>query len=134
MNVIQDKEFMQHFWDLAVDDAEVRMAAAAKVTANDIPSNYKSYTLKRLVKGLTSPRDSARLGFATALTQFLVNHQVDPQEVLTLIDEHTKVRRNAPDEVPVHFLMLFMFRRCLVRSKALKSVTTCLESCSVLPR
>lgn len=92
MNVIQDKEFMQHFWDLAVDDADVRRAAAAKVTANDIPSNYKSYTLKRLVKGLTSPRDSARLGFATALTQFLVNHQVDPQEVLTLLDEHTKVR------------------------------------------
>jgi hypothetical protein len=91
MNVIQDKEFMQHFWDLAVDDADVRRAAAAKVTANDIPSNYKSYTLKRLVKGLTSPRDSARLGFATALTQFLVNHQVDPQEVLTLLDEHTKV-------------------------------------------
>lgn len=92
MNVIQDKEFMQHFWDLAVDDADVRMAAAAKVTAKGIPSNYKSYTLKRLVKGLTSPRDSARLGFATALTQFLVNHQVDPQEVLTLLDEHTKVQ------------------------------------------
>lgn len=92
MNVIQDKVFMQLFWDLAVDDAKVRMSAAIKVAANDIPTNYKSYTLKRLVKGLTSPRDSARLGFATALTQFLVNHKPDPQEVLTLIDDHTKVQ------------------------------------------
>lgn len=91
MNVIQDKEFMQLFWDLAVDDVNVRTKAAAKVCAIDIPQNYKSYTLKRLVKGLTSPRDSARLGFATALTLFISNHNIDPQEVLTLIDEHTKV-------------------------------------------
>lgn len=91
MNVIQDKSFMQHFWDLAVDDAEIRTAAASKITATEIPENYKSYTLKRLIKGLTSPRDSARLGFATALTQFLSNHRTDPQEVLTLLDDHTKV-------------------------------------------
>lgn len=102
MNVIQDKAFMQHFWDLAVDDANVRVAATAKVCAADVPQNYKSYTLKRLVKGLTSPRDSARLGFAAALTQFITTNNIDPQEVLTLIDDHTKV---------IPFALLFKMKR-----------------------
>lgn len=91
MSVIQDKDFMQIFWDLAVDDADVRLQAVKKFENAALDESYKSYSLKRLVKGLSSPRDSARLGFATALTVFLETHKPDVEEVLSLIDEHTRV-------------------------------------------
>ena len=94
MSVIQDKDFMQIFWDLAVDDADVRLQAVKKFENKDLDESYKSYSLKRLVKGLSSPRDSARLGFATALTVFLETHKPSVEEVLSLIDEHTRVRNN----------------------------------------
>jgi len=37
--------------------------------ANDV-----NYSLKRLIRGLASPRDSSRLGFAVALTEVHLHH------------------------------------------------------------
>ena len=64
------RDFLNLFWDLASDDREKRLAAGKHVVehvfveSEDIVPADKQYTLKRLVKGLSSSRESARLGFA----------------------------------------------------------------------
>eukprot|EP00743_Colponemidia_sp_Colp-15_P008419 GILK01009149.1.p1 GENE.GILK01009149.1~~GILK01009149.1.p1 ORF type:complete len:1355 (+),score=420.14 GILK01009149.1:41-4105(+) len=91
------KEFLQHFWDLADANAEIRKAATAnllkalqesdqkkmpvapvekKSSGLDLPgaSNELTYTLKRLIRGLSSSREGARQGFALALTQLLATY------------------------------------------------------------
>lgn len=74
---------MDLYDDLASNDEEVRIKAA-EALVNKILQGEKSgnpekgtdllYALKRLVKGLSSGRESARLGFSVALTEvsFLV--------------------------------------------------------------
>lgn len=94
---------MNWFWDLASDDDSRRCIAASMIvkyvaetqkkveTANTM-SVDGDYTLKRLVRGLSSSRDSARQGFSACLCQFLaVFPNVDITEVLNLLDETTKV-------------------------------------------
>lgn len=50
------------------------------------------YTLKRLVRGLGSSRESARQGFAACLADLLKTiSKIDLQYVLTMLDDHTKV-------------------------------------------
>ena len=50
------------------------------------------YTLKRLVRGLGSSRESARQGFAACLADLLKTiAKIDLQYVLVILDEHTKV-------------------------------------------
>jgi DNA polymerase phi len=48
------------------DDAEATLEA---LNAQDV-----SYSIRRLVRGLASPRESSRLGFAVALTEVCVAH------------------------------------------------------------
>ena len=51
-----------------------------------------TYTLQRLVKGLSSSRESARLGFASCLVQVLSqSSDVQLQDVMILIEENTKL-------------------------------------------
>ena len=69
-NIEANRDFLNLFWDLASDDAEKRIPAGKKIVEytlhpkEDQVGVDKSYTIKRLVKGLSSSRDSARLGFA----------------------------------------------------------------------
>ncbi len=102
------REFLNLFWDLAADDSEKRVIAGKNIIAHILPSSgaanqleLTDYTLKRLVKGLGSSRECARLGFAACLTDFLVHiRSVETTSVLSLLDEHTKVSRI------IHFLLV----------------------------
>lgn len=52
------------------EDEEEREAAAAKSDGLDaLNAQDVSYSIRRLVRGLASPRESSRLGFAVALTE-----------------------------------------------------------------
>ena len=51
-----------------------------------------SYTVKRLVRGLSSSRQSARQGFAACLAEILLLFkEVSTATVMTLIEDSTKV-------------------------------------------
>lgn len=99
MTILNDKDFLQHFWDLALDDYDTRLKAAQSLiesiqskesNANEF-KEYKEYTLKRLTRGLPSPRDAARLGFATALAEVLKTFDFSIELIFNLLDENTKV-------------------------------------------
>ena len=100
-----DKDYLQFFWDLASDEDDVRNNAAHKLTVHlqEIAAStdavkaheYQEYTLKRLVRGLTSPRDEARQGFAVALCQVLGLFPYRFDEVMSMIDEYAQVRNDS---------------------------------------
>ena len=93
--------FLNCFWDLVSDDPSLRQVAARgilqylenpqRTRANEEAAKDVAYTVKRLVRGLSSSRESARLGFATCLVEVLRMPQVQPREVMGLIDESTRV-------------------------------------------
>jgi hypothetical protein len=97
----EDKDYLQFYWDLASEDATIRLAACDKLVkylqddialSNDAKrKEYQDYTLKRLIKGLTSPRDFARQGFATSLCEVLRIFPYSLQDVLSVLDENTQV-------------------------------------------
>lgn len=83
--VYQNKEFIQQFWNLSVQDINIRVKAIEEIinhllTCKDIANDEKlpncsedlCYTVKRLIKGLSSSRDSARQGFSAALVYFII--------------------------------------------------------------
>jgi DNA polymerase phi len=72
------------FWDLSSPSEKERINASAKLVntlerfqdhwggEDDLDESNSpdvSYAIKRLVRGLASPRESSRLGFAVALTE-----------------------------------------------------------------
>ncbi|WFD36038.1 DNA-directed DNA polymerase [Malassezia cuniculi] len=73
------------------DEAEV-VEAEQRI---DALSADTSYSLRRLVRGLASPRENARTGFAVALTE-LLSHlpSVSSHDVLVLLLKHTVTRGN----------------------------------------
>lgn len=93
-------QFLNWFWDLASDESLKRLSAASSIIeylklqeteSNDI-SKDSEYSLKRLVRGLASSRESARQGFATCLSEFMKEvPKVDIQKVLLLLTDTTKV-------------------------------------------
>lgn len=94
MAVVKDKEFMQCFWDLAADKVELRVESGSQLLtflADGRDETYAAYTLQRLIRGLCSPRDSARLGFSVALTQYLSIYKPEVATVLDMLDKDTKV-------------------------------------------
>lgn len=101
--ILEDKEYLQFYWDLASEDHEVRLTAGQKLiqylqeqilSKNDskLATEYKDYTLKRLVRGLASPRDFARQGFATALCEVLNTFTYSMEEIFKLLDDSTQVK------------------------------------------
>lgn len=91
--ISKDKDFLQCFWDLALNDSNKRVTASANLIefVKKNMDTEKEYALKRLIKGLGSSRDSARHGFATCLTEFLHLPGVNVPGVLALLDNSTKV-------------------------------------------
>lgn len=85
-----------------------------------------SYSLKRLIRGLASPREQSRIGFAVALTELLSQLQavLHPRDVLFLIQKHStaqgKVSRS--EERNLLFARLFGLQ-ALLRSGLLLNHT-----------
>uniref|UniRef100_T1J2H4 Uncharacterized protein n=1 Tax=Strigamia maritima TaxID=126957 RepID=T1J2H4_STRMM len=94
-------EFLNLFWDLAEFEDSTRIEAVVGIL-NALRSNEDDevkqdlrYTVERLVKGLTSERKSARLGFFTALTIALKTFdEILVEDVLELVDKHLKPTEN----------------------------------------
>jgi hypothetical protein len=104
VNSSQYANLSQYFWDLALEDENTRLAAANQLLTQELNEEAQMYVLKRLVKGLHSPRDCARLGFSTALVQFLSVFTPDAKEVFELIVESTKVRTRMI--IDLHYISL----------------------------
>ena len=103
----QNKAFLAFFWDLALDDKTKRITAAQGIL-DHVAESIKTqtifnedgtmtvdldYAVKRLVRGLSSARDSARHGFATCLSKLLSSKCVDAKTVLQIMEDSTKVSR-----------------------------------------
>lgn len=91
-----NKDLLAYFWKLVDLNENVRCDAVVGLVTELDKTNSKdeiSYSLKRLVKGLSSSRKAARQGFATALTHVLNKFStIDTQEVLDLMSEHLAVQ------------------------------------------
>ncbi|KAJ7172623.1 DNA polymerase phi-domain-containing protein [Mycena filopes] len=69
-----------------------------------------SYSIRRLIRGLASPRESSRLGFAVALTELLSRlDTVTCSQILTLVNDATKPQGSmtGQEERDVIFAKLF---------------------------
>ena len=115
----KSSKFMNWFWDLASDDDNRRHIAASmilkylaatqkKVEAPNTMSVDCDYTMKRLVRGLSSSRDSARQGFSACLCQFLrLFHFVELTTVMEMLDDTTKVNFNTREIYYLHYFNNF---------------------------
>eukprot|EP01032_Pedospumella_encystans_P026599 gene26599-30059_t len=123
----KDKDFLQCFWDLASNDAAKRVSASVHIVefvAKNLDAE-RDYTLKRLVKGLGSSRDSARQGFATCLCEFLQLPGVEVAHILDVLDSTTQVTGSLKGAEERDFLFSKLF--CciaLIRSGAVKNDKT----------
>lgn len=115
MKIIEDKVYMQYYWDLAAENISQRVKASydlisyvkgieelrnEKGNENKYQplKDYLDYSLKRLIRGLGSPRDHARQGFAVTFSELIRAFHVDASTCIKLIDENLQVR---------HFLFWF---------------------------
>jgi DNA polymerase phi len=91
----KNREFLNCFWDLAVNDSGTRISAVEKllefIEKSDDRSVDIEYTAKRLIRGISSSREAARQGFASCLTQLLSLGIIDVDYVIEGIKETTKV-------------------------------------------
>ena len=96
-------KFLNSFWDLASDEPRARLQATKRIILhvnemqkkNDdetVLSADGEYAFQRLVRGLSSSRDSARQGFSACLCQFLVSFPVvEVSTVTQMINDNTRV-------------------------------------------
>ncbi|XP_065187070.1 uncharacterized protein LOC135817757 [Sycon ciliatum] len=92
------------FWDLASPEDEKRIAAVMKLISSLVDSQNENkeelcsdvqYSLKRLVRGLSSPRQAARQGFAEALCELLRQFpKVSTESFVELMKEHLQPSAN----------------------------------------
>jgi len=91
----KNREFLNCFWDLAVDDAELRVKASSSLLSllseSESITEDSDYTTKRLVRGLSSSRESARQGFSSCLTELMSTDHTSVQDIISAINESTKV-------------------------------------------
>lgn len=73
--VITLHKFQSEFTPAEVSDGEEITDSAQADTLDTLNAQDVSYSIRRLIRGLASPRESSRLGFAVALTEVrLVAH------------------------------------------------------------
>jgi len=107
---VDNAAFLALFWDLASDDAVKRVYGGAQVVdhvrkgeqlfiqrrgGHSVEGELAAdtdYTLKRLIRGLGSSRDSARHGFATCLCELLSLPSIPVKYSMTQIEELTKIK------------------------------------------
>lgn len=91
----KNREFLNCFWDLAVNDAELRIQASNSLllllSKSESIVEDSDYTTKRLVRGLSSSRESARQGFSSCLTELMFTDRTSVKDIITAINESTKV-------------------------------------------
>lgn len=71
---IREMSLLDHYWTLASDDPKERVDAAEALIQGLADKNSEEdwlYALKRLVRGLSSTRGSARLGYSMTLAELL---------------------------------------------------------------
>lgn len=61
-------------------DEEPKSDGLDALNAQDV-----SYSIRRLIRGLASPRESSRLGFAVALTEVTVHHSIGERLLIILL-------------------------------------------------
>ncbi|XP_071179538.1 myb-binding protein 1A-like isoform X2 [Mytilus edulis] len=97
-----DKQILDKFWTLsesssaeiikATDQLVVLLKIKQKRNTENELSQELEYSVKRLVKGLASSRETARQGFSVALCQILRKFDVvTVEEFLNLISKHLKL-------------------------------------------
>lgn len=108
MKIIEDKVYMQYYWDLAAENLSQRVKASYDLITYvqnieklrnekgnegkyQSQKEYLDYSLKRLARGLGSPRDHARQGFAVAFCEIVRAFQIDASSCVKLIDENLQV-------------------------------------------
>ena len=112
------------FWDLASIDEEKRLAASESLleALQEAQQTHEEktpgeacvelvYTVRRLVRGLASPRDGARQGFGAALIEVLCvfERQVTVESVLELMNNSMQLQGSmkGPEERDVLFGRVF---------------------------
>ncbi|EMD34453.1 hypothetical protein CERSUDRAFT_55542 [Gelatoporia subvermispora B] len=91
------------------EDAQEGDAAKAK-SLDTLNAQDVSYSIRRLIRGLASPRESSRLGFAVALTELLSRiDTVTCSQIVTLIIDSSKTQGSVSgqEERDVLFARLF---------------------------
>jgi len=91
-----NKNLLAHFWNLASLDESARTDSVVSLI-QELKKEGKeedlTYTLQRLVKGLSSSRKAARQGFATALTHVMSDFsEISSETILQLIAKHLAVQ------------------------------------------
>lgn len=93
--------------DVNMSEEEVE---ASEQRIDELNTSEVSYAIRRLVRGLASPRENARIGFAVALSELLSHlSTVSAHDILALLWKHSVVRGNlSGQEVrDLHFARLF---------------------------
>ena len=106
--------------DVNMSEEEVE---ASEQRIDELNTSEVSYAIRRLVRGLASPRENARIGFAVALSELLSHlSTVSAHDILALLWKHSVVRGNlSGQEVrDLHFARLFGVY-ALTRSRLLYS-------------
>lgn len=90
------KQILDFFWKLASDNENDRVEAAVGLLDTLIKTESEEdweYSFNRLVKGLSSPRGSSRIGFSMALTELLNvrSDKITIQKYVEALKEHTKI-------------------------------------------
>ncbi|XP_022103736.1 myb-binding protein 1A-like protein isoform X2 [Acanthaster planci] len=137
----QDKQLLETFWDLAATLDGKRVGAAGRLI--DIVSRRQAdhqrdgtasmtatpealceevqYTLKRLIRGLASPRKGARQGYAMALAQLLEHiEQITLGDVFKLIKEHLETKGLKSEEKQCLFGKAFAYLSIIQSGKLQK--------------
>ncbi len=108
-------DFLAFFWDLASEEQEKRLLSAKNIIryVENLPTSGSSspsssdeatengdgkasaddafYTLKRLVRGLSSSREAARQGFASCLCELAKMPRFTVKQIVDMIEDQTKL-------------------------------------------
>ena len=118
IGLVDDTKLMESPLSEQVTDDEM---AGAEQRIDDANTQDVSYAIRRLVRGLASPRENARIGFAVALSGLLSHLKtVSANDVLVLLLKYSVVRgnMNGQEVRDLQFARLFGIY-ALVRSRLL---------------
>jgi len=91
-----NKNLLSHFWNLTSLEEKQRLKSTIQII-NELKTSDKEedldYTVQRLVKGLSSSRKAARQGYATALTQLMIEFEtINTDDVFKLMVENLNIK------------------------------------------
>jgi len=97
--IFSKMSLLDHYYKLASDNPNERIDAGEALLKGLEAKNSEedwTYALKRLVRGLSSSKGSARLGFSMALAELLQlrSSQISVKQYLTLVDQNFVVSSN----------------------------------------